>query len=51
MIKPTEINIVIKFTDHKGQRHEYHYNDHSLDSAETMIMLMTGNVSEADLEP
>ena len=43
--------IVIEWTDKKGKKHKVEFNEKTLEEAETIIGLMTGNICLGDLEP
>jgi len=43
--------IVIEWTDEKGKKHCKEFNENTLEEAETIIGLMTGNICLSDLEP
>ena len=43
--------IVIEWTDKKGKKHKKEFNQDTLEEAETIIGLMTGNICLSDLEP
>ena len=42
--------IVIEWVDTKGITHKEEFNERTLEDAETIIGLMTGNISLSDLE-
>ena len=43
--------IVIEWTDTKGKKHKMEFNEKTIDEAETILSLMTGNICPGDLEP
>ena len=51
MERPKIAKIVIQWIDKKGEEHSAVFNEQTLEDAETLIGLMTGNICEADLEP
>ena len=42
--------ILIQWVDKNNKEHELNFNEQTLEEAETIIGLMTGNICEADLE-
>ena len=50
MNKPKYVTVIINWTNEDGTNEVRTYNQDNLEEAETLIGLMTGNVTEADLE-
>jgi hypothetical protein len=51
MNRPKIAKILIQWIDENGEEHKLDFNENTLEDAETIIGLMTGNICEADLEP
>jgi hypothetical protein len=51
MKAPKSVNILIQWIDEDDIEHIIKFDEHTLEDAETLIELMTGNICEADLEP
>ena len=51
MNRPKIAKILIQWIDENGEEHNLDFNENTLEDAETIIGLMTGNICEADLEP
>ncbi len=49
MERPKIAKIIIQWIDKNGEEHSAVFNEQSLEDAETLIGLMTGNITEADL--
>lgn len=44
-------SIKIHWTDENNIKHKLRFNEKTLEEAETIIGLLTGNICEGDLEP
>lgn len=51
MYRPKIAKILIQWIDENGEEHKLVFNENTLEDAETIIGLMTGNICLADLEP
>ena len=51
MNRPKLANVQINWIDENGDEHNAHFTEATLEEAETLLSLMTGNLCEADLEP
>lgn len=51
MKTPKIAKILIQWIDEDGEEHECHFNENTLEEAETIIGLLTGNITESDLTP
>lgn len=51
MERPKIATITIQWIDENGDEHTAHFTETTLEEAETLLSLMTGNLCEADLEP
>ncbi len=51
MESPKKITITIEWTDNRDVIRKMIYTEKDLESDETLIGLMTGNIKESDLEP
>jgi len=51
MERPKIAKIIIQWIDKDGKEHSAVFNEQTLEDAETLIGLMTGNITEEDLKP
>ena len=51
MNRPKIAKILIQWIDENGEEHKLDFNENTLEDAETIIGLMTGNICEDDLKP
>lgn len=51
MERPKIAKVSIHWIDEKGEEHQVSYNESELEDAETLLGLMTGNITEEDLKP
>jgi len=51
MKRPKLANVQIHWIDEIGDEHQAHFTEATLEEAETLLGLMTGNICESDLQP
>jgi hypothetical protein len=50
MERPKTAKVLIQWIDEKGEEKVQSFSEKTLEDAETLLGLMTGNICEADLE-
>lgn len=51
MERPKIATITIQWIDERGEEHIAKFSETTLEEAETLLSLMTGNLCEGDLQP